>query len=293
MSKAPKESLENLPTNTTECPFVPLFSGNKRKHAQEDAGEGGSFFWGEEAKRNKTSQEGIKKGYVCNRCHIPGHHIKDCPAPQTTSIPKGYVCNICKKSDHFIRDCPDRHQQPGRQPKCKLIPNEIKQFLLMYLLVDSCWFCLANPKLEKHLIVSIGTELYATLAKGPIVNQNQVPGGGHLLLLPITHYPTFGKIPAESQMDVVTELEKYKSSIRRMFDLYDQDMVLFEVSRESMHGMAHAHIQVVPVPKSKSDQVEQVARDQAALAGIDFIDQIPVSFRYSIIIVRKILKGLF
>jgi diadenosine tetraphosphate (Ap4A) HIT family hydrolase len=145
--------------------------------------------------------------------------------------------------------------------------------------VDSCWFCLANPKVEKHLIVSIGTELYATLAKGPVVNESPVPGGGHLLLIPITHYPTFAKIPVESQMDVVAELEKYKSSIRRLFDQYDQDMVLFEVSRESFRGMAHAHIQVVPVPKSKSDQVEKIARDQAALAGIDFIDQIPVSFQ--------------
>lgn len=145
-------------------------------------------------------------------------------------------------------------------------------------LVDSCWFCLANPKVEKHLIVSIGNEMYMTLAKGPVVNESHVPGKGHLLLIPITHYPTFGKIPAETQMDLVTELEKYKSSIRRLFDQYDQDMVLFEVSRESVHGLAHAHIQVVPVPKAKSDQVEKVAREQAALAGIDFVDQIPVSF---------------
>lgn len=81
----------------------------------------------------------------------------------------------------------------------------------------------------------------------------------------------------EAQIEVVAELEKYKSAIRRLFDQYDQDMVLFEVSRESFRGMAHAHIQVVPIPKSKSDQVEKVAREQAALAGIDFIDQVPVS----------------
>lgn len=147
--------------------------------------------------------------------------------------------------------------------------------------MDSCWFCLANPKVEKHLIVSIGTELYATLAKGPVISPNdkdcKVPGLGHILLIPITHYPTFGKIPMEAQIEVVAELEKYKSAIRRLFDQYDQDMVLFEVSRESFRGMAHAHIQVVPIPKSKSDQVEKVAREQAALAGIDFIDQVPVS----------------
>lgn len=153
--------------------------------------------------------------------------------------------------------------------------------------MDSCWFCLANPKVEKHLIVSIGTELYVTLAKGPVISPNdnecKVPGLGHLLLIPITHYPTFGKIPMESQIEVVAELEKYKSAIRRLFDQYDQDLVLFEVSRESFRGMAHAHIQVVPVPKSKSDQVEKIAREQAALAGMDLIDQVPVSVNYSLL----------
>lgn len=121
MSKASKESLENLPANTTECPFVPLFSGNKRKHT-DDAGEGGSFFWGEDAKRAKSSIEAPKKGYVCKRCNEPGHYIKDCPKSQSNNVPEGYVCNICQKPGHFIRDCPDKQQQQPRsreQPKCK------------------------------------------------------------------------------------------------------------------------------------------------------------------------------
>ncbi|KAL7319549.1 hypothetical protein PS15m_002681 [Mucor circinelloides] len=284
MSKASKEALENLPENTTECPFVPLFSGNKRKHA-DSAEDNGSFFWGEDAKRAKIVDV-PREGYVCKKCNTPGHYIKDCPLIAADYVckkcnekghnirdcpqggggvpPEGYVCNICKQPGHFIKDCPDRQErQPrGEQPK-----------------LDSCWFCLANPKVEKHLIVSIGTELYATLAKGPVISPNdkdcKVPGLGHILLIPITHYPTFGKIPMEAQIEVVAELEKYKSAIRRLFDQYDQDMVLFEVSRESFRGMAHAHIQVVPIPKSKSDQVEKVAREQAALAGIDFIDQVP------------------
>lgn len=151
------------------------------------------------------------------------------------------------------------------------------------MIVDSCWFCLANPKVEKHLIVSIGSEIYATLAKGPVISstdpESKVPGLGHLLLIPITHYPTFGKIPMETQIEVVAELEKYKSAIRRMFDKYDQDLVLFEVSRESINGLSHAHIQIVPVPKSKSDQVEKIAREQCALNNMDLIEQVPVSYK--------------
>jgi diadenosine tetraphosphate (Ap4A) HIT family hydrolase len=128
------------------------------------------------------------------------------------------------------------------------------------------------------LIVSIGTEIYVTLAKGPVVGkESPVPGVGHVLLIPITHYPTFGKIPTDTQIEVIAELEKYKSSLKQLFDQYDQDLVMFEVSRDSFRGMAHAHIQIVPVPKNKSDQVEKVAKEQAALAGIDLIDQVPVS----------------
>lgn len=264
MSKASTEALEVLPENTTDCPFVTLFSGNKRKHDNVDDNNG-SFFWGEDAKRAKIT-ETPRNGYICKRCNVPGHYIKDCPEIAAEVPSEGYVCNICKNPGHFIRNCPERSQQPrqprGEQPK-----------------LDSCWFCLSNPKVEKHLIVSIGSEMYVTLAKGPVVTSkdSQVPGLGHLLMIPITHYPTFGKIPMETQIEVVAELEKYKSAIRRLFDQYGQDIVIFEVSRESFKGLSHAHIQIVPVPKSKSDLVEKIAREKAAADGMDLIDRIPVS----------------
>lgn len=268
MSKASTEALEVLPENTTENPFVSLFSSNnsnnKRKHNDDDDDENnGSFFWGEDVKRAKIT-ETPRNGYVCKRCNVPGHYIKDCPQGNGDVPPEGYVCNICKNPGHFIKNCPERSQQQprGEQPK-----------------LDSCWFCLSNPKVEKHLIVSIGSEMYVTLAKGPVVTaqDSQVPGLGHLLLIPITHYPTFGKIPMEAQIEVVAEMEKYKSAIRRLFDQHGQDLVIFEVSRESFKGMSHAHIQLVPVPKSKSDQVEKVAREKAAAEGMDLIDRVPAN----------------
>lgn len=44
-----------------------------------------------------------------------------------------------------------------------------------------CWFCLASPEVEKHLVVSVGTYAYLALAKGGLVSE-------HLLILPITHF---------------------------------------------------------------------------------------------------------
>ncbi|CAO3694451.1 unnamed protein product [Rhizopus microsporus] len=260
MSQAPSEALETVPENTTECPFSSLFT-NKRRHEDD---HNGAFFWGEEPKRPKMGAEVPKGNYVCRRCNVPGHYIQDCPMSAPKQPPEGYVCNICKEPGHFIAQCPQRQQRPppGEQPS-----------------LDSCWFCLSNPKAEKHLVLSIGDELYAASAKGPLFssrdNECRVPGTGHVLIIPVTHYPTFGKIPLDSQVEVIAELEKYKSALRRMFEKYDHDMITFEISRESFRGMSHAHVQVIAIPKGKCDLVEQVAREQGQAFGMDFIEQLP------------------
>lgn len=49
---------------------------------------------------------------------------------------------------------------------------------------DSCWFCLSNPQVAKHLIASIGSETYVSLPKGQLPDTEvgcPVPGGGHVL----------------------------------------------------------------------------------------------------------------
>ncbi len=56
----------------------------------------------------------------------------------------------------------------------------------------SCWFCLSNPNLETHLLISIGKSIYMALGisnctqsvihfkpKGPLVDE-------HVILVPIT-----------------------------------------------------------------------------------------------------------
>ncbi len=43
-----------------------------------------------------------------------------------------------------------------------------------------CWFCLGSPKVEKHLVVSIGKKMYLAVAKGPVCD-------GHVLIIPINH----------------------------------------------------------------------------------------------------------
>ncbi len=71
---------------------------------------------------------------------------------------------------------------------------------------------------RKHLIVSIGTECYVTLPKGQIIptqsaaDHVDIPGGGHVLIVPITHYPTFNTIPHDLAVPIIEETERCVSS---------------------------------------------------------------------------------
>lgn len=168
----------------------------------------------------------------------------------------------------------------------------IKAFPLtiFWIVVKSCWFCLSNPDLEKHLIVSIGSEMYATLAKGPVTSSsdaNSIPGGGHVLLIPITHYPTLRQIPDEARPNVMNEIQKYTDALKKFYAEHGHDMVVFEVSRQSLHNIGHAHLQIVPIPHDKSDMLEQTIRDEAQNQGVQFMERLPVSWGSLVLVTYK------
>ncbi|KAF8743505.1 Zinc knuckle, partial [Rhizoctonia solani] len=126
---------------------------------------------------------------------------------------------------------------------------------------------------RKHLIVSIGSECYVTLPKGQLIPTDPsgkpplVPGGGHLLIIPIAHYPTLLSAPPELAISIIAEVEQYKSALRNLFAKHGAAAVMFEVARLSGRG-GHAHIQVVPVPLDKADKVEDIFYNNAQREGI-------------------------
>ncbi|KAL7867567.1 hypothetical protein SRHO_G00089510 [Serrasalmus rhombeus] len=99
-----------------------------------------------------------------------------------------------------------------------------------------CWFCLASPEVEKHLVISIGTHCYMAMAKGCLTPD-------HVLLLPIGHYQSVVDLPS----DVVEELENYKSAIRKFHKSCGRRCILFERNYRSQH----LQLQVVPVPMER------------------------------------------
>lgn len=309
-SIAPSGPQAKRPFNVTKNPFT---DSAIRPHKRTfNTAESENFIWGNVEhveKRSRTDGPSGEKtkppsGYKCKRCGSSEHLITDCP--ERTRPPEGYVCRICSVPGHLIRDCPTRHPAGdvgGRKPKegylchscgsglhyiedCPVASQHpsrprgerTKKGPPKEIGPDECWFCLSNPNLAKHLIVSIGTECYLTLPKGQIIptqsaaagsNISLVPGGGHVLIVPIAHQPTYTTISPDIAPPIIEETEKYKSALRNLYAEYGAAAVFFEVGRLSSKG-GHAHIQAVPIPRSLQDKVEDAFIGEGNAQGISF-----------------------
>ncbi|XP_023402587.1 CWF19-like protein 1 isoform X4 [Loxodonta africana] len=122
-----------------------------------------------------------------------------------------------------------------------------------------CWFCLASPEVEKHLVVNVGTHCYLALAKGGLSDD-------HVLILPIGHYQSVVELSTE----VVEEVEKYKATLRRFFKSRGKWCVLFERNYKSHH----LQLQVVPVPLSccATDDIKDAFISQAQEQQIELLE---------------------
>ncbi|CAG7832388.1 unnamed protein product, partial [Allacma fusca] len=96
-----------------------------------------------------------------------------------------------------------------------------------------CWFCLASPEVEKHLVVSIGDSAYVTLAKGGLTDD-------HVLILPIGHFQSTIECPQE----VADEINKFKSCLKKFFASIGKGVVFFERNFKS----PHLQVQAIPIP---------------------------------------------
>ncbi|KAI6045596.1 nuclear protein [Pisolithus marmoratus] len=203
------------------------------------------------------------EGYVCKICNVSGHLLRDCPTRHPVGDaggrkPKeGYLCHTCGSGLHYIEDCPVASQQTSR-PRGERVkkgpPKEIGP--------DECWFCLSNPNLACGQIVP-------TQSAAARSNLSLVPGGGHVLIVPIAHQPTYATISPDIAPPIIEETEKYKSALRNLYAKYNAAAVFFEVGRLSSKG-GHAHIQAVPVPRNLQDKVEDAFMSEGNAQGIDF-----------------------
>ncbi|KAL6453671.1 DRN1 CWF19-like protein DRN1 [Candida maltosa Xu316] len=114
---------------------------------------------------------------------------------------------------------------------------------------DQCFFCLGNANTETHMIVSIGSSCYFTIAKGPLTRSNKnLPFSGHGILIPIEHIPT---IPQESGANL--ELLKYQDSLITAFEEQKPSLklIFWEISRDTN---IHHHVQFLPIQETYVDK---------------------------------------
>ncbi|GAA5978468.1 hypothetical protein JCM10908_004366 [Rhodotorula pacifica] len=175
--------------------------------------------------------------------------------------PEHYTCNICQQKGHWIQDCPEKEARDAERDAARKAGGH--RGPAKPISPDECWFCLSNPKVTKHLITSIGTETYVTLPKGQVcsTDSSPVPGGGHVLIIPIAHYPTLRTIPTDLAPPVLEEVALYKEALRKCYKSFGAEMVAFEVARSTGKG-GHAHVQICPIPASLASQAEKVFLEQ-------------------------------
>ncbi|KAI9207302.1 CwfJ C-terminus 1-domain-containing protein-like protein [Polychytrium aggregatum] len=219
-----------------------------------------------------TGAGGPPDTYTCNICSQKGHWIRNCPQKSApggnTAVPEGYLCKICNVPGHLIRNCPKANETTEKKAYLEQRSHE-------------CWFCLSNTKLEKHLIVSIGDEVYVTLAKGGLS-----PWGGHLLIVPIAHYPNIrlledpelarenpvegaGTITAEAGQRILDEMDAIKLKFAKAVEERDEVLVAFEMFGGYYSGFQHMHLQLVPIPKALLGSLEQAFSQAAEGDGYD------------------------
>ena len=119
-----------------------------------------------------------------------------------------------------------------------------------------CWFCLASPTCEKHLIVAVYDECYIAMPKGA-VNAN------HALIVPVEH----GGDGALVNRKLIPELESVKSKLRvhaRM--ALNKDLFVFERCIQTKGGY-HTHVQCIPVESGSGPAIQSKMLEMAVRAG--------------------------
>lgn len=113
---------------------------------------------------------------------------------------------------------------------------------------SKCWFCLSSPVVSKHLVISVGTEIYLALAKGGLVED-------HFLILPITHHQSLSILPK----NVKEEMDLYKKAVARYYESTDRVPVFFERNFKT----SHCQLQTVPVHKNQAPALKEMFQELA------------------------------
>uniref|UniRef100_A0AAR5Q6T1 Cwf19-like C-terminal domain-containing protein n=2 Tax=Dendroctonus ponderosae TaxID=77166 RepID=A0AAR5Q6T1_DENPD len=115
-----------------------------------------------------------------------------------------------------------------------------------------CWFCLASPSVEKHLVITVGESCYLTLAKGGIVPE-------HFLICPMEHFQN----TLACSEEIRQEMAQFKEAIRKFYHRRDTVPVFFERNYKT----SHMQLQAVPIPQQATRELKDIFLDESEAQG--------------------------
>eukprot|EP01116_Phalansterium_solitarium_P017099 TRINITY_DN412_c2_g1_i1.p1 TRINITY_DN412_c2_g1~~TRINITY_DN412_c2_g1_i1.p1 ORF type:complete len:808 (-),score=348.54 TRINITY_DN412_c2_g1_i1:213-2636(-) len=110
-------------------------------------------------------------------------------------------------------------------------------------LLDSCWFCYDNPKIDKSLIVSLAEHTYLALPK----RGSLVPG--HCLVVPMAHCTALNTADEE----VTNEIQTFQKYLVKMFAAQRRSCVFVETVME-LKRQTHTVLECIPLPAADAEQ---------------------------------------
>ncbi|XP_059486159.1 CWF19-like protein 1 [Neocloeon triangulifer] len=174
-----------------------------------------------------------------------------CPYPNSPSLP-GATGNKREGPSQFFYDMDAAAEMGAGKKKQRRETDEERQQRLANQ--APCWFCLSSPQVEKHMVISVGTEVYLALAKGGLTPD-------HVLILPVTHHQAASQLPPE----VTDEVKKFKSALKKFFKKRHNKAVIFF---ERNYRTSHMQVQAVPIPASAAPDAKAAFQECAEEKGL-------------------------
>ncbi|KFG62636.1 RNA recognition motif-containing protein [Toxoplasma gondii RUB] len=124
-----------------------------------------------------------------------------------------------------------------------------------------CWFCLANPKVEKHLVASVGDTCYVAAPKGGMHVL-------HALIIPITHFPSVAFATEDVRAEIGRYVHRYRTALRQKENL---DCIVYEryVPMRATKAM-HTQVQCIPCSRAEGLRAVEVFKKKAHKVGLSF-----------------------
>lgn len=200
-----------------------------------------------------------------------------------TELPKTLTKNPFEQQEQQEQESKKRKADEKEQLETSLNQKEPKQQRQIskrpVVLPENCFFCLSNPKLQTHMIISIGDHAYLTIAKGPLTRPTEkMKFSGHCLIIPIAHVPKLQTSQEEgtSNRPLLNEIIRYEVSLVKFFANFNLGTVFFEINKSNS---VHFHIQVFPIPVDFLTDFDKILEKNAKLNNTKFQRNIKLNFK--------------